>query len=562
MIGAGTAAAGIGLLGTSAFLIASAALHPSIGALQVAIVGVRFFGLSRGILRYIERLLSHSVNFRLLSRMRVWFYRAVEPLAPAGLENYRGGDLLARSVGDINTLENFYVRAVSPPVVALIVTVGVGLFAGQMRPLLGWVLACGLAIAGIAAPALTFLLARKYGKAVTRYRADLSAVLLEALQGLSEILVFGQEKTLLTELKAANQSLEVAGVKLARAGAAGGALVGLLNHVTLWVILVLAIPLAHEGQLDGVSLAVLILVTLTSFEAVLPLTQTAQHLEGALSSADRLFSLADARPAVVPPLVPIPGPSGMDLKVRSLTFRYHPGSPAALANLDLDLPAGRRIAIVGPSGAGKSTLASLLLRFWDCPPESIQLDGQDIRRYDPNAVRKKVGLVQQSAYLFSGSLRQNLRIASPEASGKEMEQALAFAGLSEMVSRLPKGLDTWLGSQGEQLSGGEKQRLALARASLQKPGIWILDEPMAGLDAAAGKQLLDVVRSKGISQPGGSLILITHHLPGLDWLDEIVVLQEGKVLERGTHVELIRAGGWYANALELQRKVIDPQEFV
>lgn len=557
LLGVGTVAAGIGLLGTSAYLIALAALHPSIGALQVAIVGVRFFGITRGVLRYLERLVSHSVNFRLLARLRVWFYRAIEPLAPAGLEELRGGDLLARVVGDIDTLEHFYVRAVSPPLVALLITTGVGWFAGQYDRLAGWILTCGLVLAGTAAPLITFRAARTLGHAAAESRARLSVELLDGLQGMGELLVFGQEKQLQARMHAASQEFENASQRLARAGAWGNAVLVGVSGLTLWLMLTAVIPQVRSGALDGVSLAVLALLTTASFEAVLPLPLMAQHLEKALRSAGRLFEVADTTPQIQIPAQPQAFPARMDLSIRDLSFRYPSSASTALSDINLDLPQGKRIGIVGPSGAGKSTIASLLLRFWDCPPGTVQLGGTDIRSFDPADLRKHLGLVPQRTYLFSGSLRHNLQLVNPQATQPEIEAALASAGLVETVQRLPAGLDSWLGSQSEQLSGGERQRVALARALLQNPAVLILDEPTAGLDATTAADLMHTFRQVDGNH---SLILITHHLPGLDWLDEILVLNHGQVVERGTHAQLLLNAGWYSQSLWLQRQAIDSWE--
>ena len=192
LLGVATVASGIGLLGTSAYLIAYAALQPSVAALQVAIVGVRFFGISRAIGRYLERLVSHSVNFRLLSGLRVWFYQRLEPLAPARLQTLRSGDLLGRAVADIETLENFYVRAVAPPLVALLVVAGVGWFVARYDPRSAILLVGALLAAGVGVPSLVFLLARAPGRAVIQRRAVLNTTLVDTIQGMPDLLATGR----------------------------------------------------------------------------------------------------------------------------------------------------------------------------------------------------------------------------------------------------------------------------------------------------------------------------------------------------------------------------------
>src|SRR5512133_565583 len=271
LLGVAAIASSIGLLGTSAYLIAYAALHPSVAVLQVAIVGVRFFGISRAVFRYLERLGAHSVNFSLLARLRVWFYSLLEPLAPARLQTLHSADLLGRVTTDIETLENFYVRAVAPPLVALIITLGVSAFVGQYDSHLGLLLAGALLLSGVGLPLLVHLLARRPGRAMVDRRAALNALVLDSLQGMPDLLAFGRGADQLARISAASQALHREQARLARIGALGNALGVLVTGLTLWGLLMLAIPLVRaplSGGLDGISLAVLALVTLASFEAV------------------------------------------------------------------------------------------------------------------------------------------------------------------------------------------------------------------------------------------------------------------------------------------------------
>ena len=331
LAGVATVGSNIALLGTSAYLIARAALHPSIAVLQVAIVGVRFFGSARGVLRYLERLASHSVNFRLLARLRVWFYNAVEPLAPARLMVQRSGDLLNRAIGDIETLENFYVRAVAPVIVAAVVTVGMGLYVGQISAALGFVLVGGLALSALVVPLLSELLNRQPGQRWILARADLSAALVDTLQGMSDLTAYGADAAALEKIQSFSQNSARAQRRMVWAGAFSGAANQVLTHLTLWLVLLLAIPLVSQGALEGVLLAVLVLVTLASFEAVTPLAQAAQFWQSSRVAAQRLFELADAQPEVTDAAHPLPTPPLADLRVEDLTFSYSPDLPPAPA---------------------------------------------------------------------------------------------------------------------------------------------------------------------------------------------------------------------------------------
>jgi ATP-binding cassette subfamily C protein CydC len=557
LLSAGTTAAGIGLLGTSAYVIATAALHPSIAVLQVAIVGVRFFGILRGLLRYGERLVAHAVNFRLLAGLRVWFAQALEPLAPARLVDTRGGDLLSRAVSDIDTLESFYVRAAAPPLAALLVTLGMAAFTGQYAARLGAILAGGMLLGGLGVPLLAYRLGRRSAQEAVTARAALQTSILDSIQGLAEVLAYGQGAQRLERARGLGQQAGRAQMRSAWVSGLGSALGQLSANLTLLAVLLVAIPLVSAGALDGVLLAVISLLVLASFEAVLPLPQAGQQLQLSVAAGRRLFALADASPAVVDPPQPRPAPEAMDVRIRGLTFRYAPDLPPALDCLDVDLPPGRRVALVGASGAGKTTLANLLLRFWDVPAGSVLLNGADLRGYAGADVRARMAVISQSTYLFSATVAQNLRLAKADAGTEELLDALRRAGLEDWLASLPQGLDTWVGEHGTRLSGGERQRLAAARVILRDARLVILDEPTANLDALTARRLMLSLEG---ALAGKSWLWITHQLGGVvERMDEILVLDCGRVVERGTHARLVARGGLYAAMLRMQNSRLREQ---
>lgn len=555
VLGSAAIAAGIGLLGTSASLIARAALHPSIASLQVAIVGVRFFGLSRGVFRYLERLTSHSTNFRLLAGLRSWFYRSIEPLSPVGLLNMQSGDLLARAIGDIETLENFYVRIVAPPVTAGIVTLGVGWFTGSLDLRAGLALVGGLLVGGILIPIIAYWVNRTTGRRLVEARARISAMLVEGLQGISDLTAFGWGGYYLERVADHYRTLASAQRRNGWVQGAVEALSLLTAQLTLAAVLWLAIPSVISGRLEGYLLAVLALVTLASFEAVAPLPQAAQQLESCLQSARRLFVLTDQGPAVLLPqakenLTSLTSP--LELMVDHLSYRY-PGSEVdALKGVSLRLTAGKRLAVVGPSGAGKSTLVNLLLRFVEGPHGAVCVNGLPFADISEEHCRALFAVISQSTYLFSASIRQNLRMAKPEATDEELAVVIEKARLTEWVNALPAGLDTWAGEHGLHMSGGERQRLALARTLLKNAPILLLDEPTAHLDAVLEEQILNELLE---SSSGKSMILITHRLAGMDKMDEIIVLDDGLVVERGKHADLLARQGLYARMWAAQHRL-------
>ncbi|MGD0708719.1 MAG: thiol reductant ABC exporter subunit CydC [Anaerolineaceae bacterium] len=553
LLGVATIASNIGLMGTSAFLISFAALHPSIAYLEVAIVGVRFFGIARGVFRYLERLVSHSANFKLLASLRMWFYERLEPLAPARLLNYKSGDLLSRAVMDIDTLENFYVRVVSPIIVAAVVTLGMSWFIGSFNPLLTPILAGGLLISGIGLPLFTYFASRKPAQQMVVLRSEMSGQMVDDLLGMNDLIAYQQEPEALDLLSELSSGMGKAQMRLAVAGGAGSALGSLLSNFTMWVVLVAAIPLVSSGKLDGILLAVVVLLTMASFEAVQPLPQAAQNLESSLEAADRLFVLADSKPAVNEPMQTLTLSKTSDITIDHLSFQYENGLPKVLDGIDLELPFGKRVAVVGPSGAGKTTLLNLLLRFWEYKEGSILLDGKELRDYSSDEFRQSISVVSQATHLFAATLRQNLLLAAPTAEDAKLRQVLEEVSLSEWVASLPEGLDTWLGEGGVKMSGGERQRIAIAQALLKDTPILFLDEPTSNLDATTERKLLalldEVMQNK-------SVLWVTHRLAGLEKVDEIVVLDGGKIVERGRHEDLLARNGAYAAMWQIQHNII------
>ncbi len=554
LLSTATIASGIGLLGTSAYLISRATLQPSIAVLQVAIVGVRFFGISRGVFRYLERLTSHSVNFRLLARLRLWLYRTIEPLAPAKLQDFSSGDLLNRVLADVDTLENFYVRVVAPYAAAGLTIIGMGLFLGRFDLKLGLVLAGGLIFSGVGIPLAAYAIGRGPGKAVVAVKARLSSTLIESIQGIGDLTAFNRSEAAAARLNKLGGSLAQAQHRMVWGSAWINAGNGLLANLTMVAILWLAIPLVSSGQLEGFLLPVVVMLSMASFEAVTPLAVAAQYHSASLESGARLFGMEKITPEVNDPAAPLPiPPLPLRLEVREVSLLYEDNPDNALTNITLRLDPGKKIALVGPSGAGKTSLVNVLLRLWDYDRGEILLNGTDLSRFRAADVRAQFSVISQTAYLFNATLRQNLRLARPGAGDDELHTTLLRAGLDNWTAALPNGLDTWVGEHGLRLSGGERQRLAVARTLLRDTPVVILDEPTANLDAVTEAALIQQLQSALAVK---SVLWITHRLVGLEWMDEILVMDGGQIVERGTAAELIKTGGLYARLWEIQQRML------
>lgn len=561
LAGFATIASGIGLLAASAFIISKASLASSIVALQVAIVGVRAFGLSRGVFRYLERVLTHQTSLRLATHLRTWFYHSLESLAPARLIDYRGGDLLNRAVADVAYLEGFYARSLAPPLVALLVSGLVLAALSRIEAALAWAALVPMILAGLALPWLVGCLSRKPAEKLGEARARLQITLVDGLQGMADLIANGQGSRLSVQIARHSATLGRLQSRLGNIAGLQAALIGLLTNLGLQMTLTCAVFLSENQRFEAVYLASLALGVLAAFEALAPLSQASQVLSGSLAAAGRLFEILDAKPEARLPHRPCRAPHAFELLVRDLRFRYPVGTRRepgelnagryALDGISFDLPPGKRLGITGLSGAGKTTLVNLLLRFWEYDEGSIIIDGYDLRCYRPEDLYQVMTVVTQVTHLFNATLRENLLLGRPNASQAQVEQAVRLAQLSDFIRSLPEGYETHIGEGGLRLSAGERQRLAIARAFLQETPLLVLDEPTANLDPLTEHHLLCAV--EGVTR-NRSLLLITHRLVGLEAMDEILVLDNGRVVERGHHAELLAIGGLYRQMWDIQRQ--------
>jgi len=516
-----TVGASVGLVAVSAYLISKAALATEVSQLTLAVTGVRVFAISRAAFRYAERYVTHTATFKILTHLRVWFYESIEPLAPARLLEHRSGDLLARIMADLETLENFYARVIVPPLSAVLVVILGSLLLGSFSIWLGVVTAGFLLLTGIILPLVTQWLSRQPASEAIAVRAELNAVLVDEVLGMADLQVFGQAETYqerVVELSdALNRSQEQLAVVRGLANGLTALFTGLAGLLVLW----LAIPMVTGGEIDGLFLALLPLTAIACFEAVAPLSQSLQFLESSKAAGSRLFELIDSPPAVVDPDRPAPPATSFDVAVNDLSFSYDPDEPVVLNDLSFSVPSGGRAALVGASGSGKTTLINLLLRFWDYTDGHIALGGQELRDYRAEDVRQVIGLVPQHPYLFNSTIRDNLLLAKPDAEDEDLVQACQIAQIHEFIDSLPRGYFTRVGDDGLTLSGGERQRLAIARAVLKNAPILILDEATSHLDALTKERVMEKLES---FMEGRTTLVISHQMDEAPF-DQIVRLE-------------------------------------
>lgn len=527
LLGAATVVFGAGLMATAGYLISRAAEQPPILSLTVAIVAVRFFGLARPVARYLERLMSHDLAFRVLSRVRVRAYERIEPLAPAELASYRRGDLLSRLVADVDSLQNLHLRGFHPLLVGLVsgaVCVGV---TAAFLPAAALVLACGLLLASVAVPLVSGRLGSWAAGRQAAARGALSAELVDVLQSAPELVVYGREEDRLEHARRADRLLVRIARRDAIAAGVGDGLQLCAVGATVAGVLWLAVEATADGRLDRVLIAMLALLALASFEAVQPLSGAVRDLGATVAAGKRVLDLVDRRPRIADPAAPCPvPPAPTAVCLEAVAARYGPGEPLVLDGATLRLDPGCRIALVGESGAGKTTVTNLLQRFLDPVRGRVTIGGLDVRELSQEDVRRAIVVAGQDAHLFSTGIRENLRLGCPDASDAELERVLQLVGIGDWIDSLPQGLDTLVGEQGRSLSGGERQRLCIARALLSEPRLLVLDEPTAHLDPPAAEALIrDVFAAAG----DASVLLITHRPEGLDLVDAVFALEHGRI---------------------------------
>jgi ATP-binding cassette, subfamily C, bacterial CydCD len=573
LLGFATIAANIGLMGTSGYLIAKAALRPeTVLLLWIPIIGVRFFGIARGVFRYLERLVAHDLTFRILHRIRVWLYRKLEPQGVRLLENRRSGDILSVLISDVEQLQNLYLRVLAPPLIALLTLLLGMAVLGWHSPGLGLLLGTMMLFSGILVPWLSLRRGRHYGEGIVETRAALVAEAAELMSGVADFTVFGRNPDRLRAIEAIQEESDGYQRKMIKLTALTGGAMLASAHLTMWLILLYAVYLAGVGSLPGMAIPALAIMALACFEAVTPLPAAFQQLGQTMSSARRLFRVADeaginrtdnarehnsngGEDIILAPVLQLDTPAAAapewDMDIRGLYFRYEPNGPYALKNLSLHLRKGRRIAIVGESGAGKSTLLQVLLRLRSYKQGTITLGDVELSEVPEELVRSQFAVVSQRVQLFNTTVSANLRLAKQDAADTELVMAARQAMIHDTIAALPNGYDTVIGEQGAGLSGGERQRLALARALLKDSPAVLFDEPTEGLDPlteqAFYRSMDDVLRSKAV-------LWITHRLSGLERMDEIVVLEGGSVVERGTHSELLQRRGYYHKLWQMERE--------
>lgn len=518
-------AANIFLMALSGWFIASMAVAGASGVAfnyQLPAAGIRALAIIRTVGRYGERLVTHEAALRVLADLRVWFFRRLTPLAPAGLERYAAGDLAGRLRADVDALENLYLRIVAPLITGLISMVcGVAIVATWSGSVACMLLAA-LSSTGLLLPLVVRRLAKQPGEAAAALSGDLRIALTESIEGYEELRILGAADRQTGQLTRLSARLVAAQQQLARIGALGQAGGIACSGIALAAVLALAGSRVVEGSLPGPTLVMLLLLGGALFETTALLPAALQVAPATVASLRRILAVAMTPPPMEEPAEPrscpaVPQPIGFQ-EVRAGHLPDH----SSLQRFTLNVAAGERVALIGPSGAGKSTIMELLLRFRPYTG-TIRIGDAELREIADDTLRQLVAALPQAPHLFNATIRDNLLIARPEATDDELAAAIADAGLATWIAGLPEGLATDVGEQGHLVSGGEARRIALARTLLSDTPIVLLDEPTEGLDAALERQ---VVARLAERLAGKTVLLATHRRACLALAERIVTIEE------------------------------------
>ena len=527
ILGIFTVTAGVGLLAASGYLITWAALRPPILDLILVLVAVRFFGISRAAFRYAERLFSHDLTFRILKNLRVRFYEKIEPLLPAKAIQYRSADLLSRFSDDVDQLQEFYLKTVSPAITGLFFIVLTTFVTSLFSPLLAITVFTLMVLNAFLMPVFIRFKAGSSAEELSRGNTALSQYMNDHVQGATDRLFSGHHREWIKQGEALIDNQ--AAIQQKRAGALSleSGLFTLLSHASLPVSFLLLLPLILDGTISGLVMTAIVLGVFSVFEALEPMGRALQHYYESKEAAGRLRDVtSDSGTFSKENCDGEFEPNGFSITFNRVRFGYT--DETVINDLNLRINAGEHVLLKGPSGCGKSTLAHLLVQWFEPQNGTIKIGGLDINNFNPKDVRKYIAVVGQHTRLFNTTLRNNLKIAAPDATDDELAEALNRAGFSDTLKKLPEGLSTQVGELGLRLSGGERQRVSLARALLKNAPIWILDEPMSSLDREMADSIMQTLQTLIKSK---TVLHITHQNSRYYNANRVYRMTDGAVIE-------------------------------
>ncbi len=538
---------------------------------------IRFLAIVRTAGRYAERMLTHRATFNALADLRHYFYQQLEPLLPYYRINLRSGDLLARLQQDIDNLDNFYLRVLLPMVVALISVPIVCYALAIFSPAIAWVMLSALLVVAIIFPVISYFASTTLSKEKSHLESHLTEELINGIGAIKTLLVYQVSISYQRSIASMTKQYYDVRYRLVKINAGLSAITFILIHLSALVCFFVLLPQLSAGDVDSKSLVAVILLVLVSFETVSSMPLALQLLPQSLASATRLFAIIDKEK---PTEIGIQSVQQGNINFENFTFSYPEQQSPSLVDINLSIKAGEKVAIIGASGAGKSTLVNLLMGFWptglalssthdlsvanlsvsaasapsttpvkdDLSNGRITINDIDLSLLNQESLREHIALMSQQGYLFDASISDNLRLAKHDVTEEEMRHVCELVNLTSFIDSLPAGFDTWLGSTGIGLSGGQAQRLQIAQLLLRSASVLILDEPTKGLDRRNEEEVMVNILDH-VKQQKQSLLVITHKPLMLEKMDKIIVMEQGKIVAQGSHKQLSSNNNYYKQLL-------------
>ncbi|MCS4484506.1 thiol reductant ABC exporter subunit CydC [Gleimia sp. 6138-11-ORH1] len=542
-------AASLGLAATSAWLIARASEHPPVLYLTVATVGVRFFGISKALLRYVQRLASHRVAMDGIAQLRTNVYRKLTNARTSTLAGLKRGDLLARTGADVDALGDLLVKSILPLVVSLVIGIVTVLGIALISIPAALILACALFLSGVVGPILTARHARLGELANDRARIGLVESTTTLLTNSAELQVNGGYQTVLADIQSNEAELISSRDKAAKPAAVAAVIDQLAIGIAVIGAILVSIPAAEAGLISVLSIAILTLTPLAAFEGTSELAPAAVQLVRSARAAVRIDQIM--LPSTLEKNLDLPSAAltAPVLEAKDLAVGW-PGGPVVAENINLTLRAGSSLALVGKSGIGKTTLLYTLVGLLKPVAGTVRVNGVDIHRIKSEDVGKTVSFTPEDAHIFATSVLENLRVANPKTDIHQAEKLLTAAGLGTWLAQLHEGVETVLGAGGTSISGGERRRVLLARALASEAPLLLIDEPGEHLEATTADALVKDLLSVKDSHRG--TLLVSHRVSALAAAEQILVMETENgvttVVASGSHSELLENVPAYRHA--------------
>lgn len=550
VMGVFTILANVGLILSSAVLLSRAVLHPDVLDLMVLIVIVRFFGISRGVFRYFERIFSHNTTLKMLSGIRSWFYKNFNESYTENTIKFKTGDIYSKIVNDVDVLKDFYLRGFYPLIIAILTGIITAVFISYFSRKISCIYIIFYTFSGFVIPVILFRLNKRFSRKISQLKNSINLMVLDILKGIVEVQIYNLKDEFTDKFKKLSYKLSNIQKKQNTINTLVDSISTVLLSILIIITLMITTQMVQQNILGAIYFAMLPLTIMASFEALIPMPLVVYKLDDTVNSGKNIFTIIDSNTYKIKSLEKS-AITNFDISIKNLSV--YDGEYYIIKDLSLELPFKKKIAIVGPSGSGKSTLLKAMLGYIKYKEGCIKIGKKCYENLNIEDIREVFTYVDQSPYTFNTTIMENLLIANTEATKFDINKILEKVQIIDLINELPEGLNTLIGQYGYNLSGGERKRLIIARALLKTSEIMLLDEPTASLDIKTEKKVVEELQSLIKDK---SCIWVTHRLVNMDFMDEIIVMDKAVVVERGTHKDLLKLKGLYFSLWSMQKHSI------